>query len=322
MLFKKWIKRSLFLILAIAAAYGIGRLYYRVTDGFLESNIAYALPFESRWTIPPLSSLQKAELASILNQEFHYIGKGCQSYVFASNDDRYVIKFFKYQRFRPQAWLELFTWIPLVQEYQEGKIKQKKQKLDHVFASWKMAFEELQDETGVIYVHFNKTPEWTQKLVAYDKMGLKHEFDLNSLEFMVQRKATMLCSKLSQYRNENDLTSAKQLIDKLFVLLLGEYARGYADNDHALMQNTGVFENKPIHIDVGQFVKNPIASDPKVYHQELFSKMWKFRLWLRQHYPELADYTDHRFETIIGPAFGTLKPQLNRSLMGRIPPGT
>ncbi|MGZ3732160.1 MAG: hypothetical protein ACXU9U_00245 [Parachlamydiaceae bacterium] len=316
---KTYFLKALLLFACIASVYGLGRLYYRLTDGFLESNIAYALPFDHRWTTPELTPEQKNEIEAILDQEFHYLGKGCQSYVFSSQDGKYVIKFFKYQRFKPRTWFNLFTFIPAVESYRLNKIEQKKRKLDYVFTSWKLAYEELQPETGIVYVHLNKTGFWDKPLVVYDKLGLKHELQLDSLEFMIQKKASMLCKELLRFKDNHDLTSAKQLIDRLLVLLLNEYQRGYADNDHALMQNTGVYEGKPIHIDVGQFVKNPIAMDPKIYHQELFNKMWKFRLWLREHYPELADYAQEQLRAAIGSTFDELRPQLNKASMGRIP---
>lgn len=311
--------RCLWVFLCVLSLYGAGRLYYRLTDGFMESNIVYDVPQELRRDTRPLSQENKRALDAILAQEFHYLGKGCQSYVFSSQDGNYVLKFFKYQRFRPQAWLDAFAFIPLVDSYRLDKIAKKKRKLDNVLTSWKMAYEELQPETGVIYVHINKSGDWQKNLVIYDKLGLRHEIDLNGIEFMVQKRARMLCPELLRMKQNHDLGDAKAHIDSLLSLLLSEYQRGYADNDHALMQNTGVYAFTPIHIDVGQFVKNPIAADPNVYNQELFNKMWKFRIWLRQNYSELADYTDQRLEEIIGPSFATLTPELNKSSMGRIP---
>lgn len=317
--FKKYGFPVLLLCLSIAAMYGLGRLYYRVTDGFMESNIIYDVPQDLRRTGLSLSPEKKQEVERILSQEFRYLAKGCQSYVFISEDGKYVIKFFKYQRFRPQAWLDHFAFIPIIDRYRLGKIEKKKRKLDNAFISWMMAYEELQPETGVIYVHLDKTQHFDKNLVIFDKIGLKHELDLNSIEFMIQKKARMLCPELIKFKENNDFASAQALIDDLFDLLLSEYQRGYADNDHALMQNTGVFDSKPIHIDVGQFVKNPLASDPKIYHQELFNKMWKFRLWLKKQYPELADYSELKLREIIGQNFDSMTPQLNKSSMGRIP---
>lgn len=311
--------RCLCLLLCVFAIYGVGRLYYLFTDGFMESNIIYNVPQELLRDSKPLSEENQKALKAILAQEFFYLGKGCQSYVFSSQDGKYVLKFFKYQRFRPQAWLDRFAFIPPVDRYRLSKIAKKKRKLDNAFSSWKLAYEELQAETGVVYVHLNKSADWQNKLVIYDKLGLRHEIDLNKVEFMVQKRARMLCPELLRMKENEEHQNAREHIDRLLTLLLSEYHRGYADNDHALMQNTGIYDSTPIHIDVGQFVKNPIASDPKVYNQELFSKMWKFRKWLRENYSELADYTDQRLKEIIGPSFATLTPQLNKSSMGRIP---
>ena len=313
------LKRILILTLAISSVYGAGRLYYRITDGFQEENIQFDLPYDSRWESPPLIAEKKSELDAILAQEFYYLGKGCQSYVFKSKDDKYVIKFFKYQRFKPQSWLSAFAFIPAVYNYQLEKKDLKKQKLDYLFSSWKLSYDELQPETGVLYVNLNKNGKLWDKLIVYDKIGLKHELQLDSLEFMLQKKASMLCPELLRLKGNNDFAGAKELVDDLLAMLLSEYQRGFADNDHALMQNTGVYNHKPIHIDVGQFVSNPIAMDPEVYNQELFNKMWKFRLWLAEEYVDLAEYTREKLKRAIGPSFDKLTPQLNKASMGRIP---
>lgn len=199
------------------------------------------------------------------------------------------------------------------------KGRKKKQKLDNVFSSWKLAYEELQAETGVVYVHLNKTAEISQDIVLYDKLGLQHQINLSGIEFMLQKKTDMLCPTLLNHKNAGDLTAAKAVIDRLFAMLISEYARGYADNDHALMQNTGVYNGQPIHIDVGQFVKNPLTADIKVRNQELFNKTWKFRIWLQKKYPELAEYTQHYLATVIGEGFEQMQPILDKSSMGRIP---
>ena len=323
MKFKSYIKprykHILLLIVAVAAIYGMGRLYYSLTGGFTEGNITYALPYDPRWDITPVSTQEKVQLEGILAQEFFYLGKGCQSYVFSSKDGKYVLKFFKYQRFRPQAWLDYVAFIPPVNEYRQRKIEKKKRKLDNVFSSWVLAYEELKPETGAVFVHLNKGGNLNPNFVIYDKMGYKHSLNLNNYEFLLQKKAKMLCPSLLEVRDQGDLVKAKKLIDDLFAMILLEYSRGYADNDHALMQNTGVFNGDPIHIDVGQFIKNPIVKDSQVYRQELFSKTWKFRIWLKKYYPELAVYTEDKLRGIIGEKFETMKPELNKASMGRIP---
>lgn len=309
----------LILVLVMATCYGLGRLYYRVTGGFTEGNITYGLPYDERWDMRSLTPDESQQISAIMDQKFRYLGKGCQSYVFQSEDGKYVLKFFKYQRFRPQPWLYYLTFLPGVNHYLEQKIEKKKAKLEGVFASWKVAYEDLQPETGIAFVHLNKSPSINHPVIIVDKMGMQHILHIDNYEFLLQRKATMLCPTLDEMMTKGDTEGAKQLLSKLMTMIMSEYHRGYADNDHALMQNTGVLEGQPVHIDVGQFVKNERVKHSKVYNQEIFNKTWKFRKWLENHHPDLAKFLVEQLKLILGEKeFSQLKPRLNKSEMGII----
>lgn len=294
------------LMLVSLVLYGAGRLYFQLTAGFTIGNITTDIAQEPDWGIAPVSANELANLESILNQPYTYLGKGCQSYVFKSNDGKYVIKFLKLQRFRPQNYLNLFSFIPAVEKVREKKAESKRKKLNELLSSWKIAYEDLRPETGLVYLHLNETQEFHSPLLIYDKMGFRHEIDPNKALFLVQNSAEMLCSALRKKNSEG----AKEIISRLMNMLLSEYQRGLGDNDHALMQNTGVRDDQPLHIDVGQFSKEPRFKDPQVYHGELFSKTYKFRIWLAKHYPELETYLAGLLFDEIGPAMETMKPAL------------
>lgn len=306
---KKLAFRLFILSLVIVSLYGLGRLYYHVTGGFMVSNITSDFPFQPQWETRSLSMNEQQEVNKALDQSYHYLGKGCQSYVFASDDGKYVIKFFKYQRYRLQPWLAYFPPLPAIVKYRQEKMEKKWNKLDGFVKSWKIVFENLKDETGLVFVHLNKTDNLQRQMTLYDKIGQKHEVNLDQMEFCVQCRADMLCDTLLEYKERGELEESKQLIHQLLNMILSEYARGLADNDHALMQNTGVAQGKPIHIDVGQFVFNEDVKQPKVFHQELFTKTYKFKMWLRENDPELGDYLEQELRQIIGPDYDTMQPK-------------
>ena len=77
--------------------------------------------------------------------------------MFQSQDGKYVLKFFKYQRYKIKPWVEAFTFIPFVAAHRDRRLQHKQDKLARFFSSWKLAFNELQPETGLVYVHLNKT---------------------------------------------------------------------------------------------------------------------------------------------------------------------
>ncbi len=301
-------RRLFYFLFFVVLIYGLGRLYFHYTAGFTISNISSDFAYQPDWEVAPLNDRESAEVSSALAQPYNYLGKGCQSYVFLSQDGQYVVKFFKYQRYRLQPWLRYFPPLPAMVQYRAEKKEKKWQKLNGFVKSWKVACDHLKNETGLVYVHLNKTHHLLTHLVIYDKMGKEHRVNLDDMEFCIQRHARMLCDVLLDYKKQQDDASARLLIDQLLALILSEYQRGLADKDHALMQNTGVVQNCPIHIDVGQFVKSEEIKDPAKYKQELFTKTYRFKQWLAKHYPEMFQYLDGQLQEIIGPDYATMQP--------------
>lgn len=303
----RYLKFLLISIALLALFYGVGRLYYQVTGGFLVSNITSGHGYDSRWETAEASE----ETKKALDQKFTYLGKGCQSYVFASDDGAYVLKFFKYQRFRPQNWVNYFRFIPVVDNLQLEKIEKKKNKLEAIYTSWKIANDHLRPETGVVYVHLNKTQDLFKPIEIKDKLGLRHTISLDDTEFMLQKRAVMLCPTLDKMMADQQEEKAIELIDKIVAMVLSENQRGLADHDNALMQNTGVIDGEPVHIDIGQFVQSEKMKDPAIYHHELFSKTWKFRRWLEKRYPTLHVHLTNKLHAMIGPEMNTMVPRLH-----------
>lgn len=301
-------KALLFLSVLGGILFGGGRLYFALTDGFRLGNIETELHYESRWDVAALDDEGEAELRRILAQPFTYLGKGCQSYVFESEDGNYVIKFPKYQRFRSRPWDTLLSVIPSIKAQREERLAHKKEKLDGVFYGWKLAYEEMQEQTGVLYVHLNPTVKIDRHLTLYDKLGFSHHVDLDQSQFLVQKKAEMLCPTLEAAMAHHEPEEAEALIDELLSMVVVEYRNGYADNDHALIQNTGVLHGKPVHIDVGQLDKGERFAEIEVFNQELFNKMYKFRIWLFENYPELYNYLDGKLKPILGDQLQTMVP--------------
>ena len=307
---RKYLKSLVIVSISILLIYGTGRLYYAVTAGFTLSNITSDFPYNEKWSTTGLSSIERNQVKQILSQKFSYLGKGCQSYVFASEDGHYVLKFVKYQRFRPQKWLDYFASIPWVDNYRLAKIEKKQKKLDMLFTSWKTAYENLKPETGLVYVHLNKSNDLQQTLTISDKMGFEHKLNMDDMEFLLQKRAKMLCATVTHFVQKGQIAEAKELVDHLLSMILSEYSRGLADNDHALMQNTGAIGTMPVHIDVGQFVIRQDISNPDIYKQELFSKTFKFNKWLDKHHPELGTYLNDKLLQIIGSEMDSMVPQL------------
>ncbi len=305
---KKFARFLIAVCLLCTFVYGAGRLYFFVTDGFTVDNISSDLAYDPRLKLRPLSFNEQKEVETALSQEYHYFGKGCQSYVFLSKDKNYVIKFVKFQRFRPQSWMNALAIFPPMESYRQMKIAKRKKRLDYLLGGWVLAYNELSTECGLVYLHLNKTSDMQKQLLIYDKIGFKHLLNLNEMEFLIQKKATMLKETIDGLVAKGESEEVKLLIQRILKIVESEYVRGIADNDHALMQNTGVVDGRPIHLDLGQFVYRDDVKTSPVFKQEFFSKMYRFREWLRDNHPEIGDYLEERMVMIIGPQYYEMKP--------------
>lgn len=302
-------RRRLILTFAVVAAlWGGGRVYYALTDGFLEVNIyAEGVVATEERLLPPTAEEMTAVFA-ILEQPFDYLGKGCQSYVFASRDGAYVLKLLKYHRFRTKWWVDLFSFIPAVERHRARRAARKEEKLGSLLNSWKVAANSLREESGVLFVHLEKGQLFERPLILYDKLGKRHAIDLNKCEFLLQRRVRMLGEEIEARMARGEEEEVQGLLRSIVELLHSEYDRGIIDNDHALMQNTGVLAGRPIQIDVGQFFRVAPARSRALYKQHLFNKTYKFRHWLSNHYPSLQSYLEVLLFDIIGEEMERMQP--------------
>jgi hypothetical protein len=266
------------------------RVYYRVTDDFRVSNINFPMPHHPEWEIHSLTEDEKAHLSAIFHQPFHYIGKGAQSYAFASGDDQYVIKFFKFKHLTPSLLVKLLPSIPPFENYKNFQIARKKRKLDDVFEGYRLAYHEDRDESGLLYIHLNPTPHlWNQDLVVHDKIGRKHAINLDQTVFVVQNKGRVLREILSEQLKEGNTSFAKQRIGQIFDLYLGEYSKGIFDHDHGVMRNVGFVGDKPIHLDIGKLKTNPSMKDPAVAKADLILVAKSLDTWIKANFPQYRE---------------------------------
>ncbi len=179
MKFLKW-------LFFIPLVYWIEKFCIHQTDGFTLLKIRSTLMANPKWEI---AETFPQEISPLLSQKFLYLDSGGQCYAFASEDGKVVIKFFKHH-LRRLPWL--IAHIPLPSKYAALREKQKIKrlsKLDRDFTSYKIAYERLREESGLLYLHLNKTKHLNLYVTIVDKLGIAHYLDLNDLEFIVQYNA-------------------------------------------------------------------------------------------------------------------------------------
>jgi len=284
-------KRPAMLFWPLAAAL-LGFLcygYYRANDGFLPSHIL-SHTVASITGLPSLSDGEKGHIADIMNQPFYYLGKGCQSYAFVSRDGKYVVKLPKYQRYRNRFWLALLPFLPTINSYAHIEQERKEKKRQETFDSYALAYQQLRDEAALEYVHLDKREVPFPPLILYDRLGHRYSFAGGEVEFLLQRRCIALSEALDALMIQKREEEGKELLSQLVALLLSEYRRGIVDKDLLLMQNTGVYEGNPVHIDIGRFAYDPSFRQPAIYGPHLIKRCEQLHTWLMLFHPSLADH--------------------------------
>lgn len=246
-------KKLLFIALMLSLPFALTRL----THGFRLSKLQLDFPANPKWEAAPPDTLRE-----ILDQPFHYIGKGMQSFVFASQDGGYVLKLFRFDK------------------------KKDKQKYLVLFDSCKLAYDHLQTETGLLYVHINTTQNTLPSIRCQDSLGRSFLIPLDSYRFVIQRKGVEFEKTLLEARNDPE--KMKTRLNQWFDLIQHRAAKKIWNKDPSLTRNFGFLENAAIEFDFGSYrIDSKITSS-----EEIARYTQKMRRWLNKNAPEWLTYLD------------------------------
>jgi len=301
MKFKRLFKFFLIFCLLLSA-YGLARLYYYLTDDFRIANITYSeMPYRHHQD-SPLSIEEEAKIKKILLQPYYYLDKGAQSYAFISEDQEYILKFFKFKHLKPHWMIQLLPSIPPFNHLKEHKRLNKQRKLQDIFQGYEIAYQYNREGSQLIYLHLNPTEFLQQQLTLVDKIGRTHQIDADQIVFLIQKKGEPLKDRLNRFFKQNQIEEVKKALKLILNMYMKEYRLGIYDRDHGVLQNTGFIDKEPFHLDVGKLSKNEKMIRPEFHKQDLEVVIWKIDNWIKDKYPEY--YSD--ISTFLAEEYGYL----------------
>lgn len=273
-------------LLLLPLFYLLSLFCQRETGGFTTTSLISYFEPRAEWEAPPLSS----EIEKILCQKFHYLGQGGQSFAFVSEDGNYVLKFFKLHRVLLPSLLQKLPLPSFCQEWIGKKAGKKYKKIERDFTSYKLAFEELKEETGLLFLHLNPDKIFKKKLLLVDKLNSEIHLDVHAVPFVLQKRATGLYSHISCLNRDE----AEKAFRAVFSLLINRCKKGIFDEDPRLHKNMGFIGERAIIFDAGRFLLDPQRADPEIYKRDLLSMTERFRGWIEMQHPELLASFDRQ----------------------------
>jgi hypothetical protein len=235
----------------------------------------------------------------VCQQTLYWLGRGMQAVVFETQDNKYVVKFFQLGRLREPVSRGFFK--NLFSKESEAKRIDRVNHREEIFVSSKICFEELQEETGIVYVHLNRTNDKIKGIKLVDKYGQSHRIRGDDASFVVQKKAKLVIPTLTKLMESGQIDTAKIRLNQIFDLLIVMARKQFVDGDDALIRNDnlGFTENRAIYIDTGHIFRAHNLDVLERMRYEFQVRLDPLEHWLNISFPELGAYYHQRREEIL-----------------------
>jgi hypothetical protein len=266
-------------ILGFAILIAALKAYDRSNDGFSMYQIHSCLPPCPQYGVE-LSEEKKEFLEQVLDQPFYYLGKGCQFYVFRSQDDKYVIKFIKQKPLRQWTWLDSIPLPSQIRSLLDEKKFRRAERAKRLFSSCLLAYKKLKEETGLLFIHLDRVPTLKKKIIIVDKLGCKHQIALDNYEYCIQIKGNPVEETLLNLKKE-ELPAKIQQLSNLIAL---RCKKGIQDRDPPFIKNVVFTDYGPIFADFGQFYEEPTLCQPANEEQEIAYRINLLHQWMEENY--------------------------------------
>ncbi len=196
----------------------------------------------------------------------------------------------KYNNNYPKIWFQLFSFPGNLELYRKQILERKQKKLEGEYKSYQIALENLQEETGIIYMHLDAGSLPEVQLELFDKIRVRHHLSADAFQFYIQKKGIPFYPKLETLIQQGQLQQAKIALDEMTAYLKKRCQKQIADKDNGIWRNFAFCEEHPFQIDIGQFVYDPSLSSEKGSQENLLLFTREFRNWLKNLDPTLENY--------------------------------
>lgn len=248
-------------------------------------------PYVHKWEGRLLNLQEEKRLDEILSQRFQYMNAGTQSTVFISEDGKYILKFFKQRQFTPRASKN--TWsIPFFARWRKEKQEKKYAlKRDKIFSAYKVSFDRLSKQTGVIYVHFN-SGRLKRSIQLENNVGQLLTVRLDDWDFVIEQRAEPLPKFLESLLKKGDVHAAEEAISSLLDLHRIFFEKGMRNRDIEFASNYGFIDGAPVLFDVGRLLPAVGWEGREKVLKKLKNFLPAFRMWIDHFYPILLPACD------------------------------
>lgn len=255
------------------------------TKGFRLQEILSDIPNDPRWDVPPPHNPK--EMALRLNQTFIYLGSGKQCHAFLGEDRKTVLKLFRHNDL---SFLKIVNHFPpAFHRWYWNRIETK---YDPVYCleSSKIAYEKLQSQTGIFFLHINKTRDQFGSVTLKDNTGVSHQVNLDATEFLVQEYCELAVTRIEEQMKSGNLSAASSSLKAIFEAIEEWSKLGVHIDNPALRRNIGFNGDQVIMLDAGSLTLSEENKEGAQVKKHIQKTMHGLGRWIRKKHPNLYPY--------------------------------
>ena len=274
-----------------------------LTLDFDDKNLQKPAPIGSSWDTSELPT--STPLPEMLNQPYHFLGKGHQAFAFLSEDGNYVLKLFKphYPHLKIFGYKVDFTPIPFAKSLYRFLEQEKFQKkTDKDFRSYINAFSLFKEESQLEYLHLSTTSNLNTILQISDPMNNPRHFNADKTCFLIQRRVDPFILTLGKWIEQGHLEQAKDALSQMAQLLAKRIDLGFIKSTNKIYANFGFIGSRVIQLDIGRLLTAKDRGSPPSTTQPydvLHTSTYRLKNWLNKQSPELSNYFTQCIDDLI-----------------------
>lgn len=263
------------LFLLAALFLWIPSAYKRSAHPFRASKCEVEWPFVPEWET---ASAPSQEIRELFLSPFTYLAKGKQSYVFSSNDGKYVLKLFRFNRCKAPYGQKCEALVRKWMGWRQ-KIPRKvpSRRISMTFESCYLAHTLASRQTGVVWAHLNLKKGGILTFVVKDRLGRSHTIDPSRHRFVLQQKAEPFSKALLKANSPEERLLLVQSFDQLLNELQSLHL---ANDDEKLGDNFGFLGDRAIVLDIGNFYYSPEFPPNEIAKFQI-----RLHNWFDRHFP-------------------------------------
>jgi hypothetical protein len=270
--------RVFIIIFSIIGIICLTKGYQLFTHGFRIDKVFVNLDDFYHWNVVTTAE-DEAKALKIFDQKFYYLDKGCQAYVFQSEDKKYVLKLMRYHRYKLPFWMEFITFTRKGEAYYKNRCDHRQKAFYNTMRSYLIANNHLKEDTGSIYLHLNKTNHLLKKVEIVDKARKSFYLDLDGSGFLLQGKVRTLPSVMKEFVKNKDEEMVKKTILSFLNMVDRMMRQKIVNKDYNCVKNSGYFDKRVIGMDLGSYFWDENLENPNTYEDEMNKFLKYFNRW-------------------------------------------